>query len=142
MREMFGLAFVGFAGGIVVACGAVAFVISLGIVPRYAGITRTADRVRLYEDCSMLGAFLGNLIYLYENWGGSLPLGQAGLAVFGIFSGIFLGSWIIALGEVVNVFSVMIRRLKLTRGIGLIILAIAAGKTLGSLIFFWKGWWT
>ena len=22
----------------------------------------------------MLGAFLGNLIYLYENWGGSLPL--------------------------------------------------------------------
>ena len=119
-----------------------AFVISLGIVPRYAGITRTADRVRLYEDCSMLGAFLGNLIYLYENWGGSLPLGQAGLAVLGIFSGIFLGSWIIALGEVVNVFSVMIRRLKLTRGIGLIILAIAAGKTLGSLIFFWKGWWT
>ena len=39
MWEMLGLAFVGFTGGIVVACGAVAFVISLGIVPRYAGIT-------------------------------------------------------------------------------------------------------
>lgn len=86
----------------------------------------------------MLGAFLGNMLYLY---GGSLPLGTAGLAIFGIFSGIFLGSWIIALGEVVNVFSVIIRRLKLTRGIGLIVLAMAAGKTLGALIFFWKGWW-
>ena len=142
MWETAGLAFVGFAGGLVIAGGAVAFIISLGIIPRYAGITRTADKVRLYEDCSMLGAVLGNLLYLYGNFGGGLPLGRPGLVVFGIFSGIFLGSWIIALGEVVNVFSVLIRRLRLTRGLGLIILAIAAGKTLGSLIFFWKGWWT
>lgn len=138
MWEVFWLTLAGFTGGLVIACGAVAFIISLGIVPRYAGITKTAGKVRLYEDCSLLGAFLGNLFYLY---GGSFPLGQIGLAVFGFFSGIFLGSWIIALGEVVNVFSVIIRRLKLTRGIGLIVLAIAAGKTLGSLIFFWKGWW-
>lgn len=138
MWDVFWLVLAGFAGGLVIACGAVAFIISLGIVPRYAGITKTAGKVRLYEDCSMLGAFLGNLFYLY---GGGFPLGWIGLTVFGFFFGIFLGSWIIALGEVVNVFSVIIRRLKLTRGIGLIVLAIAAGKTLGSLFFFWKGWW-
>lgn len=86
----------------------------------------------------MLGAFLGNLLYLYQ---GGISLGTAGLVLMGIFSGIFLGSWIIALGEVVNVFSVLARRLELTRGIGLIILSIALGKTLGSLFFFWKGWW-
>lgn len=137
MWRQMAMAFVGFSGGLVVACGVVSFIISLGIVPRYAGITRTASRIRLYEDSSMLGAFLGNLLFL---WNGRLPLGTAGLIIGGLFSGIFLGSWIIALGEVVNVFSVLARRIQLTRGLGLIILSIAFGKTLGSLLFFWKGW--
>ena len=132
-----GLGFLGICFGIVVASGVVAFIISLGIVPRYAGITRTAKYVSIYEDCSMLGAFVGNILFLYS---GSLPLGNIGLAVYGIFSGIFLGSWIIALGEVVNIFSVMARRIGITKGIGLIIIFMALGKTFGSLIFFWKGW--
>ena len=132
-----GLGFLGICFGIIVASGVVAFIISLGIVPLYAGITRTAKYVRIYEDCSMLGAFVGNILFLYS---GSLPLGNIGLAVYGIFSGIFLGSWIIALGEVVNIFSVMARRIGITKGIGLIIIFMALGKTFGSLIFFWKGW--
>lgn len=131
------LGFIGLCAGMIIASGVVAFIISLGIVPRYAGITRTAQRIRLYEDCSMLGAFLGNILYLYS---GALPAGNAGLAVWGLFSGIFLGSWIIALGEVVNIFAIVARRLGLTRGIGIIILSMALGKTLGSLLFFWKGW--
>ncbi|MCI6044432.1 stage V sporulation protein AB [bacterium] len=131
------LGFLGICFGIVVASGAAAFIISLGIVPRYAGITRTAQNVRLYEDCSMLGAFLGNVLFLYS---GRLPLGNVGLAIYGIFAGVFLGSWIIALGEVVNIFSIMARRIGITKGIGLIIIVMAVGKTLGSLLFFWKGW--
>ena len=137
MWAQIGLGFIGICAGMVVASGVVAFIISLGIVPRYAGITRTAQRVKLYEDCSMLGAFLGNILFLY---GGNIPVGTAGLAVLGLFSGIFLGSWIIALGEVVNIFSIMARRIGLTKGIGIIIIAMALGKTLGSLFFFWKGW--
>ena len=132
-----GLGFLGICFGIVVASGVVAFIISLGIVPRYAGITRTAKYVRIYEDCSMLCSFVGNLLFLYS---GCLPMGNIGFAVYGIFSGIFLGSWIIALGEVVNIFSVMARRIGITKGIGLIIIFMALGKTFGSLIFFWKGW--
>lgn len=131
------LGFLGICFGIVVASGTAAFIISLGIVPRYAGITRTAQNVRLYEDCSMLGAFLGNVLFLYS---GRLPLGNVGLAIYGIFAGVFLGSWIIALGEVVNIFSIMARRIGITKGIGLIIIVMAVGKTLGSLLFFWKGW--
>ncbi|MCI6429890.1 MAG: stage V sporulation protein AB [Oliverpabstia sp.] len=131
------LGFLGICFGIIVASGAAAFVISLGLVPRYAGITRTAQNVRLYEDCSMLGAFLGNVLFLYS---GRLSLGNAGLAIYGVFAGVFLGSWIIALGEVVNIFSIMARRIGITKGIGLIIIVMAVGKTLGSLLFFWKGW--
>lgn len=131
------LGFLGICFGIIVASGAAAFVISLGLVPRYAGITRTAQNVRLYEDCSMLGAFLGNVLFLYS---GRLSLGNSGLAIYGVFAGVFLGSWIIALGEVVNIFSIMARRIGITKGIGLIIIVMAVGKTLGSLLFFWKGW--
>ena len=131
------LGFLGICFGIIVASGAAAFVISLGLVPRYAGITRTAQNVRLYEDCSMLGAFLGNVLFLYS---GRLSLGNAGLAIYGVFAGVFLGSWIIALGEVVNIFSIMARRIGITKGIGLIIIVMAVGKTLGSLLFFWKEW--
>lgn len=132
------LGFFGLCFGVVIASGVVAFIISLGIVPRYAGITRTAERIRLYEDSSMLGAVLGNLCFLYN---GILPFGTAGLVIFGIFSGIFLGSWIIALGEVVNIFSILARRIGLTRGVALVIFSMALGKMLGSLIYFWKGWW-
>ena len=132
MREAL-LGAVGLCMGMTIASGVVAFIISLGIVPRFAGITRSATRVRLYEDCSMVGAVLGNLLFLYQE---ALPLGHAGLAVYGSFSGIFLGSWVVALGEVVNIYAILVRRIGLVKGIGLVILSMALGKVAGSLWFF------
>ena len=90
MREIF-LGMLGLCMGTTIASGVVAFIISLGIVPRFAGITGSAAQVRLYEECSMLGAVLGNVVFLYQR---ALPLGNPGLAVYGSFSGIFLGSWV------------------------------------------------
>ena len=138
MAEQFLMGVIGLGGGFVVSSGAAALVIGLGIIPRYAGITRTPDRVLLYEDCAMLGIFLGNLAVL---WQGRIPAGFAGLAIFGSFSGIFLGSWVIALGEVVDVFAILARRLKLHHSFPWIILAMAVGKLLGSLLYFNKGWY-
>lgn len=132
MREAL-LGVVGLCMGMTIASGVVAFIISLGIVPRFAGITRSATRVRLYEECSMVGAVLGNLLFLYQE---ALPLGNAGLAVYGSFSGIFLGSWVVALGEVVNIYAILVRRIGLVKGIGLVILSMALGKVVGSLWFF------
>lgn len=132
MREVL-LGALGLCMGMTIASGVVAFIISLGIVPRFAGITRSATRVRLYEDCSMVGAVLGNLLFLYQ---GALPLGSAGLAVYGSFSGIFLGSWVVALGEVVNIYAILVRRIGLVKGIGLVILSMALGKVAGSLWLF------
>lgn len=137
MLQQFLMGGLGLMAGFVTASGVVAFIISIGIVPRYAGITKTADRVRWYEDCCILGAVLGNLLYL---WNGRLPFGRAGAAVFGLFAGIYLGSWIIALGEVVDIFAIIARRIGLTRGLGAIILCMAVGKILGSLLYFYMGW--
>ncbi len=138
MREQILLGFIGLSGGMVTAGGAAALVIGLGILPRYAGITRTPEKIFWYEDCAMLGIFLGNLAVLSQ---GSLPAGKPGLAAAGIFFGIFLGSWVIALGEVVDIFAILARRLKLHHSFPWIILSMAGGKILGSLLFFYKGWY-
>lgn len=130
-------AFAGLTLGFFVSSGAAALLIGLGIVPRFAGITKTAGRICWYENCCILGLLAGNLLYLFN---GTLPLGTPGLIVYGVFSGIFLGSWIIALGEVIDVYAITMRRLGIVRGIQLLILAMAFGKTAGTLFFFWKGW--
>ena len=44
-----------------------------------------------------------------------------------------------ALGEVVNLFSILCRRIGLTRGLPFVILCMAAGKIAGSLYYFASG---
>lgn len=142
---------VGLFGGMVIASGLVALLIGLNIIPRYAGITHTAHHMLLYENCAMAGAFLGNLFTLYD-W--NLPLGRwlfsigswqltfgnVTAGVYGLFGGIFLGSWIIALTEILDIVPIMARRAGMVKGIGLLIISTAVGKTLWSLLFFYKGW--
>ena len=117
----------GLCGGAVVAAALSAFIIGLGIIPRYAGITH----ILLYEDFLVLGCILGNLVSVYSL---KVPVGSLGTGFTGLFFGIFLGSWIIALGEVVNAFAIAARRLGIHKGAVLIIISIAAGKILGSLL--------
>lgn len=137
MWQQIFLIFVGLSSGIIIAGGVVGLMIGLSIVPRYAGITQTADHMLLYEDMTFLGIVLGNLFCLFQP---SLPLGNIFLILYGIFSGIFLGSWILALAEVADVFPVFCRRIHLTRGLPVIIIAIAAGKFAGCFLFYFLRW--
>lgn len=136
MWQQIGMAVIGFGGGMIAAGGMVALLIGLGITPRFAGITHTADRILLYEDFTMLGAVAGNVLQLYEP---SLVVGKIGLAVYGLGAGMFLGAWILALAEMVDVFPIAIRRLKIKVGVPWIILTVAAAKICGSLLYFYKG---
>lgn len=131
------LGLIGLSSGFIVAGGVMALSIGLGIFTRYAGITHTGKRVRLYEDAVLLGGIAGDIMTVYKI---SVPLGVVGLAVSGLCFGIFVGSWILALAEIVNIFPVFFRRAGVTKGTSLIILAIAAGKVLGSLLHFYMGW--
>ena len=136
MWQQIGMAIVGFGGGMIAAGGMVALLIGLGITPRFAGITHTADRILLYEDFTMLGAVAGNVLQLYEP---SLAVGKIGLAVYGLGAGMFLGAWILALAEMVDVFPIAIRRLKIKVGVPMIIVTVAAAKICGSLLYFYQG---
>ena len=97
------LCFTGFCAGIIVAGGVSGLLIGLSIVPRYAGITHTADHIFLYEDMSLLGTVAGTIVTLFPV---RIPLGPFFLAVCGVFFGIFLGGWILALAEIAKVFPV------------------------------------
>ena len=113
MLQQLILCFIGFCAGIIVAGGVSGLLIGLSIVPRYAGITHTADQIFLYEDLTLLGTVAGTVVTLLPI---RIPLGPFFLAVCGVFFGIFLGGWILALAEIAKVFPVFARRLKLSQG--------------------------
>lgn len=131
------MALIGLSAGSIVAGGLFGFVVSLGIVSDFADRTGTANRIGLYEDAIAVGGILGNLVLLYD-----IPLTAISplMGVFGIFSGIFVGCWALALAEVLNVFPIFLRRINVTKGIGFVILGIAIGKVLGALVYFFFGW--
>jgi len=130
------LGLLGLAGGFSVAGGIYALLIGLGIVTRYAAITHTAHNLHIYEDCVFWGALFGNTLFLYKI---TVPFGEIFLWIMGLSFGIFLGGWIIALAEIVNVFPIFARRIKLTKGAAIIIISMAISKVIGSLIYFIYG---
>lgn len=139
MVQQIFLAIIGFCSGIIIAGGVVGLLIGLSIVPRYAGVTHTGKHILLYEDITLLGITAGNLFFIY---GWHIPGETFFLILCGLFSGIFLGGWIMALAEMADVFPIFSRRIKLTNGIRLVVIAVALGKTLGSLYYFYKRWFT
>ena len=96
---------VGLASGLAVAGGMFALLIALGVIARFAGKTNTASWVLYYEDAA---------------------------ALFGLFSGIFTGTWAMALTEIVDAVPVFTRRIHLKEGIPWLILAMALGRSLGA----------
>ena len=137
MWKQFFLGFLGFGSGLVVAGGVVGFMIALSIIPRYAALTRTADQIMLYEDMTLLGTLFGTILQLFPL---TLPLGTPFLILYGGFSGIFLGAWIVALSELADMVPIFTRRIRFTRGIPLAILCLAFGKTIGNLYYYFHGW--
>ena len=118
-------AVVGLSGGFVIAGGVIALMVGLGIITRFVGITHTAKHVKGYETAILAGAIFGNLLTVHQI---RIPLGIFGLVLMGVLFGIFVGGWILALAEIVNIFPIFARRIGITKGYSLIVIAIAVGK--------------
>ncbi len=131
------LGIIGLSSGAIVAGGLFSFIVSLGVISDFADRTHTGSKVMLYETAIMLGGVLGNLFWIYEvQFANQIWL----IVLFGLFSGVFVGAWSMALAEVLNVFPIFIRRAKIVKSIVCIILSVAIGKGLGAFIFFFFGW--
>lgn len=131
------LILIGLSAGTVVAGGLFSFIVELGVISDFADRTHTAGHIMFYEDMVSVGAVLGNLFQIFEI---SLPSGEVFLTVFGIFSGIFVGCWAMALAEILNVFPIFMRRARIVRYLAVFVLMTALGKGLGAGFFFWKRW--
>ena len=133
------LGLLGLSAGITAAGGLFSFIIGLGVVSDFADRTHTGEHVMLYEDAIALGGSTGAVISVYQL---ALPyrIGEFLIPVVGLFSGIFVGCWAMALTEMLDLFPIFIRRIRMVRGTAAIIIGIALGKGLGALLFFWKRW--
>lgn len=130
------MAVVGLCGGLAVAGGLFALIIALGLVAEFADQTHTARHILWYEDAVAAGGILGNLISIYQF---PLPFGEAGAGIFRIFAGVFVGAWAMALTEIINIIPIFARRLDFRRGLELLIVSMALGRTAGALIFYYFG---
>ena len=131
------LALIGLSAGVTVAGGLFSFVVSLGVIADFADRTHRGNQFFLLETSVALGGILGNILFIYQI---PVPVGTVILMLFGIFAGILVGCWSMALAEILNVFPIFIRRVKVLKGIPYIILSIALGKGIGACLFFFKGW--
>ena len=136
VRQML-LAVIGISSGMIVAGGLFSFITGLGVISDFADRTHTGEHVLLYEDAVSVGGILGNNFFLFQV---SVPGAGWFLPVFGLLAGIFTGCWAMALAEMLEVFPIFVRRIKLLRCIPWAILGTAIGKGVGSLIFFYQRW--
>ena len=131
------LALIGLTAGVVVAGGLFSFIIELGVVADFADRTHTADKILLYEDCVAVGGIVGNLMSVFQiHISGGMWL----LPIFGLLTGVFVGCWAMALAEILNVFPIFVRRLKIVRYVSVFIVSMAVGKGLGAVLFFFQRW--
>lgn len=141
------LAIVGVSLGFAVAGGVFTVLVAVGLVTRFIGKTKTASSILLYETMISVGTITGGIITVYPDsvevifrrlpvWGSSVLV-----SVFGLFGGIFLGCLALAIAEMLNGIPIMTRRFRFREGLGCAILAIALGKTIGSILYFMKGFY-
>ena len=147
------LGVIGLAGGLGVAGGVFTTLIAVGLIPRFAGKTHTAKHIFLYEEMVVCGTLFGGLVSIFFPFldivgvVGRIPglkdvypyVAVLILAVFGLFAGIFVGCLALAIAEMLDSIPIFARRMKFRHGVGIVILCMAIGKTVGSLIYFWKG---
>ena len=145
------LGVIGLCFGTLSAGGVFTVLLSVGLIPRFAGETHTNKKVFLYEEMVVFGTVTGCVLTVFEPYChfGEWFQGSVGvpeniwywisvviLAVYGIFSGMFVGSLALAIAEMLNSIPIFARRIKLRNGLKAMIWSIALGKTLGSIFYF------
>ncbi|TKD69915.1 stage V sporulation protein AB [Pseudalkalibacillus hwajinpoensis] len=124
---------IGFAEGIAVGAGFVAFLSVLGIIPRLTQLSKTVHLIRFYEWGIIIGAVVSSWLSLRNP---ILGLPKVIVIPIGLGSGIFIGMLAAALTEVLNVLPILTKRIGFIDKILILLMAIVLGKVFGSL-FHW-----
>ncbi|KIL44253.1 stage V sporulation protein AB [Jeotgalibacillus soli] len=127
------VSFIGFASGIAVGGGFVAFLAVLGIIPRLIQLVGSRVHLRSLEWAVITGAMTGLAGSIYEV---STEFAIWLVPLVGLLAGTFIGMLAAALTEVLDVIPIVTRRLGMASKLQAIMHAIVFGKVAGSL-FYW-----
>ena len=146
---------IGISSGLIVSAGVFTVLISVGLIPRFAGKMHVARKIFVLEETVVCGTLVGGFFSIFRDWGmvGEFVrehelfgrnatqgvwnfIGTLFLMLFGVFAGIFVGCLALAIAEMLNTIPVFARRVGFRHGLGIAILAVALGKLIGSLIYF------
>lgn len=127
------LAFIGFSSGVVVSGGVFAFIAAIGVVERMAQKTKTVNYIKFYEEVIILSGIVG-CTYIFWNY--EVHLCALFSVIYCFCLGIFVGTLAVSLAEVIDVIPIFMRRVRLKNGLSALILALALGKTIGSILYF------
>lgn len=124
---------IGFGSGVVIAGAVFAFIAIIGIVPRLAQKTQTKKYIKLYEEAIIIGGIFGTSTMIIDYY---MPIGKIAVIFLSICVGIFYGCLAVSLAEVLDVIPILTRRGRIKKGMTYFITAIAFGKLLGSLLYY------
>lgn len=148
---IFFLILVGVSYGLLAAAGVFTVLAAVGLVPRFAGKTHTAEHVLIYEEMVVFGTLTGCVLSVFSRycqfgawWMGRFPgqesllygIGALWQAVFGLFAGMFVGCLALAIAEMLDSIPILTRRISFRHGLGLAVVSMAAGKLCGSILYF------
>jgi stage V sporulation protein AB len=125
------LVLIGLGGGLAVGSGFIAFITVLDIIPRLTQLTKGQRYVKWFEWAMVCGVLFFTLIDFFH-WVFHVPVCVT--ALIGLLAGVFVGTLAAGLTEVLNVFPILARRLKMDGRIVLLLMAMVFGKIIGSLL--------
>ncbi|WP_040208264.1 stage V sporulation protein AB [Neobacillus jeddahensis] len=125
--------FIGLASGLSVGAGFVAFLTVLGVIPRLTQLSKTMGLIQYYEWAVVCGVLVGVWASLRDPL---LHISAYILIPLGLTGGVFVGMLAAGLTEVVNVFPILAKRIRVDGQIIILVMAIVLGKIFGS-IFQW-----
>ena len=134
------LGVIGLCFGALAASGVLTVLMAVGLMPRYVGRVHEAKHIFLFENMIILGTMSGTFVSLFGIYADGNGLGLLGAILrilYGVFSGIFVGTLALAIAEMLDAFPIYFRRARITRGLPWIINAIALGKMVGGFLYFY-----
>lgn len=135
------LSALGVSFGLLASAGVFTVLVAVGLVPRFAGKTHTGKKVLLYEEMVVLGTIFGGILSVFDpflSFGKWIPhwAGNTFIIAYGLFGGMFVGCLALAIAEMLDSIPIFTRRIGFRHGLGIVILCMAIGKLLGSLVYF------
>lgn len=156
LKQLF-LLVCGLSFGFLASAGVFTVLVSVGLIPRFAGKMHVARKIFALEEAVVFGTVTGGLASIFPQGAekvrlfllGLLPGGEQGMAfriigtafliLFGLFAGMFVGCLAFAIAEMLNSIPIFARRIGFRHGLGVAICFAALGKLTGSLLYFAYG---